>query len=167
MYIVNITFIDSWKPENSCDSHYCDICCVVVIWNQIHSICEVCLYIPPHLKFIRKIQWQEIGWVSVQFSSVAQPCPTVCDPMNCSTPGLPVHHQLPEFTQTRIHWVSDAIQQVTINGQLDWLMDYVEWANNTLIIVFYLRHHFMWRVSFNTPRNPMRYQLIFLLNTPP
>ena len=39
----------------------------------------------------------------VQFSSVAQPCPTLCDPMNCSTPGLPVHHQLPEFTQTHVH----------------------------------------------------------------
>ena len=47
---------------------------------------------------------------SVQFSSVAQSCPTLCDPMNHSTPGLPVHHQLPEFTQTHIHRVSDAIQ---------------------------------------------------------
>ena len=47
---------------------------------------------------------------SVQFSSVAQSCPTLCDPMNCSTPGLPVHHQLPEFTLTHIHRVSDAIQ---------------------------------------------------------
>ena len=47
---------------------------------------------------------------SVQFSSVAQSCPTLCDPMNCSTPGLPVHHQLPDFTQTHVHRVSDAIQ---------------------------------------------------------
>ena len=47
---------------------------------------------------------------SVQFSSVAQSCPILCDPMNRSTPGLPVHHQLPEFTQTHVHWVSDAIQ---------------------------------------------------------
>ena len=47
---------------------------------------------------------------SVQFSSVAQSCPTLSNPMNCSTPGLPVHHQLPEFTQTRVHRVSDAIQ---------------------------------------------------------
>ena len=48
---------------------------------------------------------------SVQlFSSVTQTCPTLCDPMNCIMPGLPVHHQLPEFTQTHIHWVSDAIQ---------------------------------------------------------
>ena len=47
---------------------------------------------------------------SVQFSSVAQSCPTLCNPMNRSTPGLPVHHQLPEFTQTHLHRVSDAIQ---------------------------------------------------------
>ena len=47
---------------------------------------------------------------SVQFSSVAQSCPTLGDPMNCSTPGIPVYHQLPEFTQTHIHRVSDAIQ---------------------------------------------------------
>ena len=46
----------------------------------------------------------------VQFSSVAQSCPTLCDPVNCSTPGLPVHHQLPEFTQTHIHRLGDAIQ---------------------------------------------------------
>ena len=43
------------------------------------------------------------------FSSV-QSCPTLCDPMNCSTPGLPVYHQLPEFIQTHVHWVGDAIQ---------------------------------------------------------
>ena len=46
----------------------------------------------------------------IQFSSVAQSCLTLCDPMNRSTPGLPVHHQLPEFTQTRVHQLSDAIQ---------------------------------------------------------
>jgi len=45
-----------------------------------------------------------------QFSSVAQSCPILCDPMNHSTPGLPVHHQLQEFTQTQVHRVSDAIQ---------------------------------------------------------
>ena len=48
--------------------------------------------------------------VTFQFSSVAQSCPTLCDPMNRSTPGLPVHHQLPEFTQTHVHRVHDAIQ---------------------------------------------------------
>ena len=48
--------------------------------------------------------------VTIQFSSVAQSCPTLCNPMNHSTPGLPVHHQLPEFTQTYVHRVGDAIQ---------------------------------------------------------
>ena len=57
----------------------------------------VCVYMCMHI-------------VCVQFSSVAQSCPTLCDPMNCSIPGLPVHHQLPEFTQNHIHRVSDAIQ---------------------------------------------------------
>ena len=52
--------------------------------------------------------WLEFS--SVQFISVVQSCLTLCDPMNCSTPRLPVHHQLPEFTQTHVHRVSDAIQ---------------------------------------------------------
>ena len=47
---------------------------------------------------------------SVQFSLVAQSCPTLCNPMNCSTPDFPVHHQLPESTQTHVHWLGDAIQ---------------------------------------------------------
>ena len=48
--------------------------------------------------------------VSAKFSSVAQSCPTLCSPMDCSMPGLPVHHQLQELTQTHVHWVSDATQ---------------------------------------------------------
>ena len=58
------------------------------------------------------IKGQKVGssLSSVQFSSVSQSCLTLCNPMTRSTPGLPVHHQLPEFTQTHIHWVSDAIQ---------------------------------------------------------
>ena len=47
---------------------------------------------------------------SAQFSSVAQLCPTLCDPVDCSTPGFPVHHQLLKPTQTRVHWVGNAIQ---------------------------------------------------------
>ena len=47
----------------------------------------------------------------IQFSSADQSCPTLCDPMNCRTPGLPVHHLLLEFTQTHVHWVGDAIQR--------------------------------------------------------
>ena len=55
---------------------------------------------------IRFTHWQENN----QFSSVAQLCATFCDPMNCSTPGFPVHHRLPEFTQTQVPWISNAIQ---------------------------------------------------------
>ena len=51
-----------------------------------------------------------LAYLSVQFSSVAQSCPPLCDPMNRSTPGLPVHHQLPEFTETHVHRVGDPIQ---------------------------------------------------------
>ena len=51
---------------------------------------------------------------TVQLSSVAQLCPTRCDPIDCSTSGLPVHHQLPEFTQTHLHWVGDAIQSSSV-----------------------------------------------------
>ena len=49
-------------------------------------------------------------YISISISSVTQSCPTLCDPMNRSTPGLPVHHQLLEFTQTHVHWVGDVIQ---------------------------------------------------------
>ena len=56
--------------------------------------------------------WQALCflWASVQFSSFPQSCPTLWDPMNCSTPGLPVHHHLLEFTQIHVHGVGDAIQ---------------------------------------------------------
>jgi len=57
-----------------------------------------------------KIQVGKITPKPDQIRSVAQSCSTLCDPMNCSMPGLPVHHQLPEFTETHIHQVSDAIQ---------------------------------------------------------
>ena len=80
-------------------------------------LCKVKLQI---VKLLRKkgLYWKvatlcsiHLSWlISVQFSSVALSCPTLCDPMNRSTPGLPVHHQLPEFTETQVHWVGDAIQ---------------------------------------------------------
>ena len=60
---------------------------------------------PPKLKIL-----VFSGLNSVQFSSVTQACPTLCDPKNHSMPGLPVHHHLPEYTQTHVHRVSDAIQ---------------------------------------------------------
>ena len=68
-----------------------------------------------NLRLLHLLHWQ-VGSLppappaSVQFSSFAQSCPTLCDPMNRSTPGLPVHHQFLEFTQTHVHRVGDAIQ---------------------------------------------------------
>ena len=60
---------------------------------------------------VKRIQYDQTSFTTnVQFSSVAQSCPTLCDPMNHSTPGVPVHHQLLEFTQTLVHQVVDAIQ---------------------------------------------------------
>ena len=63
-------------------------------------------------------EWEKIfankasdkGLISVQFSSVAQSCPNICNPINCSMPGLPIHHQLPESTQTHVHWSGDDFQ---------------------------------------------------------
>ena len=62
-----------------------------------------------HIHVVVQFSWSTISWI-FQFSSVAQSCPTLCNPMKCSMPGLPVHHQLLEFTQTHVHRVCDAIQ---------------------------------------------------------
>ena len=68
--------------------------------------CLFCLLVP-----LRRTLWLHLSHLdAVQFSSVTQSCPSLCDPMNHSIPGLPVHHQLPESTQTNVHWVGDAIQ---------------------------------------------------------
>ena len=78
------------------------------IW--IHSCCKNNLkYKKSRSPILIVIMWCNV-MCSVQLSSVAQSCPTLCDCMNRSTPGLPSHHQLPEFTQTHVHQVGDAIQ---------------------------------------------------------
>ena len=73
---------------------------ILCIWEFAYS-----------LKFICNPNICGHSWIcSVQFSSIAQSCPTLCDPMDCTTPGLPVHHHLLEFTQTHVLWAGDAIQ---------------------------------------------------------
>ena len=76
-----------------------------------------------HHQALSRVPWatvsQELSVLcisSVQFSSVAQSCPTFCDPMNCSTPGLPVHHHLPEFTDSRpsSQWCHPAISSLVV-----------------------------------------------------
>ena len=86
----------------------------------IHSICN-CLYLvtptpspslpPSFLSIISLFSMSASLFLFCQFSSVTQSCLTLCDPMDCSPLGLPVYNQLTEFTQTHVHWVSDAIQQ--------------------------------------------------------
>ena len=71
---------------------------------------SLCPTLPCKSHTVTSVKLYELQWVTVQFSSVAQSCLTLHNPMNRSTPGFPVHHQLPEFTETHVHWVSDAIQ---------------------------------------------------------
>ena len=81
-----------------------------VIFHKLLSIFIYSWFWP--VSFLVLIFWLKIKvqFSSVQFTSVAQLCPTLVDPMNRSTPGLPIHHQLPEFIQTHAHRVGDAIQ---------------------------------------------------------
>jgi len=112
---------------------------------------------------------------SDQIRSVAQSCPTLCDPMNRSTPGLPVHHQLPEFTQSHVHRVSDGIQpshplsspsppapnpsqQIylwigTIKAmEIFWSWRCLVWTKGMLLMLF---RHRPWKSDFLAPRSSM------------
>ena len=79
-------------------------------FESINSSALSLLYCPTLISVHDYRKNHNLEYLSVQFSSVAKSCPTLCNPMNHSTPGLPVHHQLPEFTQTYAHRVGDAIQ---------------------------------------------------------
>ena len=102
-YNCYISYIDPWMPFPPCFSHlgatFWIKWCFMDKTGNITTIIYTCL--PTNFSSFLTL---------FQFSSVAQSCPTLCDPMNHSTPGLPVHHQLLEFTQTHVLWVSDAIQ---------------------------------------------------------
>ena len=83
----------------------------------LHTLCDIGGIVHHISPFHWLSEWSRSGYVTqvmliteIQYSSVAQWCPTLCNPMGSSTPDLFVLHQLPEFTQTHIHWVSDAIQ---------------------------------------------------------
>ena len=73
------------------------------IFSLVNFEITVKTIVPGNLVLVLKV-------TSVKFCSVTQSCPTLCNSMDCSTPSLPAHHQLPEFTQTHVHWVADAIQ---------------------------------------------------------
>ena len=93
--------LTSWSPS--------------VIKSLFKSIKFVSMNVYMHKSWMLQVHWARHSYSpclsgSVQFSSVAQSCPTLWDPTDCSIPGLPVHYQFPEFIQTHVHWVSDAIQ---------------------------------------------------------
>ena len=89
---------------------------MVILWFHPLQEPSISIPYPTNIKWKWKVQPYQHpdkssrSHVSVQFSSVAQSCPNLCDPMDCSRPGPPVHHQLPESTQTQVHWVNDVIQ---------------------------------------------------------
>ena len=115
LYIVSIVYICHLYINGQAIGSSFQSCCY---FSSLHCIQRVFSKIPHCSKdknpySFKRPKTQSIIWLfhlSVQFSSVAQSCPTLCQPMNHSMPGLPVHHQLPEFTQTHVHRVSDAIQ---------------------------------------------------------
>ena len=126
-----------------------------------------CLVFPVFLIFLF-CPYNWLLWASnlsenkIQFSSVAQPCPTLCDPMNHSTPGLPVHHQLPESTQIHVHRVNGAIRPShplsspsppALN--LSWHPGLFQWVSSShrvaKVLEFQLQHQsFQW-----TPRTDL------------
>ena len=114
MQYSNIWIKKSSKAKGTCSNIILVIKASVGIFGSFHTGSEV---LSPEMwvrdfrsEFSQTETSVRIGLNSVQFNSVAQSCPTLCDPMNRSTPGLPVYHQLPESTQTHVHWVGDAIQ---------------------------------------------------------
>ena len=101
--------------------------------------------------------WREKVYVessSVQFISVAQLCPTLCDPMDCSAPGFPVHHQFPELAQTHVRQVSDAIQSFYPLLVLPSIFPSIRVFSSEPVL--HIRWPEYWSVSFSiSPSNPI------------
>ena len=105
-----------------------------------------------------------LNWY-LHFSSVPQSCPALCDPVDCSMPGLPVHHQLLEFTQTPVHWVGDAIQpshplsSTSPALNLSQLQGLFKWVSSSQQVDNY------WNFSFNiSPSNEYSGLISFRMN---
>ena len=107
-----LNFLKSWAKDHSTIKRVVNSCTPMLTaalsinmiantWNQPKC--------PSTEQWIKMMWYRYTQW-NTQFSSVAQSCPTLGNPMDCSTPGLPVHHRLPGFIQTHVHWVGDAIQ---------------------------------------------------------
>ena len=100
-----------WKNQTVSKSHNCipeENLKIHIGKQNCSTLTKVKIAVSGTYQILPSMQWNRNIWSIIR--SVAQSCPTLCDPMNRSTPGLPVHHQLPEFTETHVHWVSDANQ---------------------------------------------------------
>ena len=96
-------------------SNHLILCCLLLLLPSIFPSIRVfsnesALHIIHLVLQKQKLRWS-LTCIPIQFSSIPQSCPTLCDPVDCSPPGFPVHHQLPQLTQTHVPWVDDAIQQ--------------------------------------------------------
>ena len=100
------------QSKESLFAYTSTFCSIRINSIKKHAVGNLFAYFNIHFSPNRTLTQHQLFLVSpsVQFSSVAHSCPTLCDPMNCSMPGLPVYHQLLEFTQTHVRRVGDAIQ---------------------------------------------------------
>ena len=101
------TTVEIYDRDTEGASQSCAKLLYIIISSNHLSVPAIVIYLTPSSCLLNENIYL---FLQLQFSSVAQSCPTLCDPTSCSTPGLPVHHQLPEFTQTHVHRVGDAIQ---------------------------------------------------------
>ena len=122
MEIVTDSITSSSRTHSGCEGLVCHRGLLAAPWSfrGIHFL-QICKLARANYQ----ASMLQSCFLKVQFSSVTQLCPTLCDPMNRSTPGLPVHHQLPEFTQTHAHGVSDAIKQKPYNSNPSQCLDFL------------------------------------------
>ena len=153
--------IESVMPSN----HFI-LCCPLILPPSIFPSIRV--FSNESALRIRWPEWWSSCTLDILFSSVAQSCPTLCDPMDCSTPGLPVHHQLPESTQTNVHWVSDAIQPshplLSPSPPASIFPSIRIFSNESAFRIMWPKY---WSFSFNiSPSNehPGHYIIIFSIN---
>ena len=114
LFITNSRLLKLMSTESVMSSNHLILCCPLLLMPSIFLNLRV-----SSNESVLGIRWPKywsfsFSISSVQFNSGSQSCPTLCDSMNCSTPGRPVHHQLPDFTQTHIHRVGDAIQPSSV-----------------------------------------------------